>query len=171
MNRKKINFNVSCLFVALMMLLPACDWFKQPEKQQVSSAVITEITAPELLKLMESGKDVKIISVNSEDVYSDAHIPGDMRIAYDKLDTLDTETKGWAKNSPIVVYCTDYTCTASKAFVKELKKLGFSNVTAYSGGIAEWYQLGLKDKNYRVEGPAQEGFLKEPIKLGEQPAT
>ncbi len=149
MNKTGFSYAAWTLSLILLALLPACDWFKKKGGEQPTARA--------------TNKALKIVSVNDEDVYKDAHIKGDIRIPYEKITNLEQVTEGWDKNTPVVVYCTDYACTASKTFAKALMEHGFTNVAAYEGGIAEWYQLNLKDKSYPFEGPAQESYLKTPI--------
>lgn len=129
------------LFVT-MLLCASCDWFKKPAAQPA--------------KLI-------LIDVNDDRIYADAHIHGATHMAYEKIDTLDKEVGTWDKNSPVVVYCTNYLCLASKDVAKKLKSLGFNDVRVYSGGIAEWHQLAQKDPKYITEGPQKESYLKKEI--------
>jgi 3-mercaptopyruvate sulfurtransferase SseA len=65
------------------------------------------------------------------------------------------------KKTHVVVYCSNYRCTASGSVVKMLKRMGFESVWAYEGGIAEWYQRGLP-----VEGPCEKGYLQQVVEPG-----
>jgi 3-mercaptopyruvate sulfurtransferase SseA len=47
----------------------------------------------------------------------------------------------------IVVYCSDETCIASKAFGQLLERNGYSHVLHFVGGLNDWEQAG-----YPVEG-------------------
>ena len=89
------------------------------------------------------------------------HIAGSINVPFEKVK--DTATKeNWDKNVSIVTYCSNYACSASGAAAKELKELGFSNVSAYEGGMAEWFELSKKDPSYKVVGSGQEKYLTMP---------
>ncbi len=62
------------------------------------------------------------------------------------------------KDQLIIVYCAHYMCDLSRRAWKVLHDLGFSNVKAYEGGMAEWNQ-----KEYPVEGACQESYLKKEV--------
>ena len=99
---------------------------------------------------------LRVINVLSKDLYHDAHIAGSEHVDYGDLIHV---AQKWNRDTPLVIYCSNYQCTASGQGAKELKKLGFTNVRAYEGGTAEWYQLGQSDPAYVVTGPAQQSYL------------
>jgi len=129
-----------------MLVTPACDWFK---KEKTADVVVVE--QPTLY----------VVDVNPADVFADAHIPGAVNLT---LEGLEAGTKEWNKKSPVVVYCSGYTCTASHAAAKKLKELGFEDVAIYPGGIAEWHQLSKENKElFQVEGGAKLPFLQKVV--------
>ena len=144
----KIRYYVFCsLSLLLIGLLPGCrDWFNKD-----SSSVTQEQT------------NFKVISVNDAETHNDASIAGSIHIPFEKFDNLGSFTQSWPKNTPMVVYCTNYECTASKIIAKKLKELGFIDVKVYSGGVAEWYQLAQKDPSYKVVGPQTQEYLKKEM--------
>jgi rhodanese-related sulfurtransferase len=97
-----------------------------------------------------------ILDVNSAEIYNDAHIKG---AVHSDLDRLEITVQDWDKSVPVIVYCSNYMCTASGYAAQKLHELGFKDVRAYEGGIAEWYQLSKSNAEYIVEGPAQQAFL------------
>jgi rhodanese-related sulfurtransferase len=143
-----IRFNrdyITYVFCASVILLcSGCDWFSKKET--------VPATAPAMV----------VIDVNDDRIYADAHIKGATHIPYQKLATLDKEAQTWDKNKPVVVYCTNYFCLASKDVAHKLQELGFKP-RVYTGGVAEWYQLSQKDKGFVIEGPQQEAYLKKVI--------
>lgn len=115
-------------FLVMMLLLPGC--FGSFSKE-------------------ESGP--KIINVLDKQFYDDAHIPGSINIS---IMDVEKRAKDWPKTTEIVVYCSNYKCTASGMIAKKLKKMGFDKVFAYEAGMAGWKQAGLP-----VDGPATEKYL------------
>ena len=72
------------------------------------------------------------------------------------IDQLGEYVKQFPKNTEIIVYCAHYSCPASRRAWHLLNDLGYTNVYAYEGGIAEWYQQG-----FPVEGPCKEDYLNQ----------
>ena len=64
---------------------------------------------------------------------------------YPKINKLYTDDKITIKETPIVVYCANVTCSSSNNLIKLLVSMGFSNVIEFPGGIAEW------KKHYEVD--------------------
>ncbi len=103
----------------------------------------------------EKDSGLKVINVLEEKFYDDAHIPGSIQIP---IMEVEERAKAWPKDTKIVVYCSNYTCSASGTIARKLKdNLKFENVYAYEAGMAGWKQAGLP-----VEGPAKEGYLDMP---------
>jgi len=118
-------------FLAALLLLPGC--FGGSSKE-------------------ESGP--KVINVLDKKFYDDAHIPGSINIS---IMDVEKRAEKWPKSTEIVVYCSNYKCTASGMIAKKLKKMGFEKVFAYEAGMAGWKQAGLP-----VDGPATEKYLDAP---------
>jgi len=104
----------------------------------------------------DQDKNIYVVNVLDDALYQDAHIHGSIQVS---LTDLAQKAKAWRKNAIIVTYCSNYACTASSYAARMLKKMGFENVYAYEGGMAEWYQLHKQDPSYAVDGAAQEAYL------------
>jgi rhodanese-related sulfurtransferase len=92
-----------------------------------------------------------VVNVLEPAEHQDAHIVGSINVP---LENLEKVSQDWPKDTKIVIYCGNYMCTASAYAAKMLAGLGFKDVLAYEGGVAEW-----KQKGFPVEGPAQAGYL------------
>jgi len=79
--------------------------------------------------------------VLSEDSYKKEHIRGAINIPSERIGKEAREK--FDKDDPLVVYCSNYDCTASPTAAKKLEDLGFTNVYDYEGGKEEWKQAGL----------------------------
>lgn len=101
-----------------------------------------------------------VVNVLSKELYDDAHIKGSIHV---DLDALETEAQAWDKKTPVVLYCSNYMCTASSHAARELKKMGFEKVYAFEGGTAQWFQLSKNDPSYIIEGPATESYLSHEV--------
>jgi rhodanese-related sulfurtransferase len=118
------------VIVATLVALPAC-WpcgcssdKKQQEQTQENAAA--------------QKTDLVVMNVLDKDLYEDCHIKGSVNVPLDQVEHfvagLDKE------NADIVVYCSNYQCTASESVAKKLQELGCKKVAVYEGGMAEWYQ-------------------------------
>lgn len=100
-----------------------------------------------------AAQSLRVINVVNADKYEDCKIPGSINVP---LSELKDYAQSLDKFTPIVVYCANYKCTFSTQAWHILYALGFENVLAYEGGMAEWYQKG-----YPVEGACQMSYLQE----------
>lgn len=97
-----------------------------------------------------------LVNVLDPQMFADAHIVGSINVS---MNDLEKVAAGWNKDAHVVIYCSNYMCTASGQAAEQLKKLGFKHVYAYEGGTAEWYQLSKKDPSYKLNGPQQQAYL------------
>ncbi len=97
---------------------------------------------------------LKVINVLDKRLYDDCHIKGSINVPFQDV---ENKALSWDKSTKIVVYCSNYTCTASGFIAKMLTKMGFENVWAYEAGMVGWYKAGLP-----YEGPAKESYLELP---------
>ncbi len=92
-----------------------------------------------------------VLNILEPELYQDCHIAGSINVP---LEELETYVRDLDVNREIVVYCSNYLCTASAYAAELLQKLGFKQVFAYEAGLAEWYQRGLL-----IEGLAKQRYL------------
>lgn len=93
-----------------------------------------------------------VINVLDKASYDDCHIRGSIHVPFE--DVVAFAHENIEKTADIVVYCSNYMCSASGVAQKQLSEQGFEHVAAYEGGTAEWFQRG-----YPVDGPAKEPYL------------
>lgn len=116
---------------------------------------------------MQSKQKVMVINVLGKEYFNDCRIKGSISVPIHDLklfvDVLD-------RAQPIVVYCANYHCNASREAWYTLDEMGFSNLWAYDGGVADWKQAGLP-----TEGPCALAYLveryQEPEELESQVRT
>ena len=134
---------------------------KELEKERGAVKLVREIqrggydviTAEELKKLIDSGKDIVIVdTMPFEKSYKKGHIPGAKQFLFPipEMNTWDTkETNGKTKEDfmtllgsdkemTIVIYCGFVKCTRSHNGAVWAKKLGYKNVLRYPGGVFAW---------------------------------
>jgi len=97
-----------------------------------------------------------VVNVLDQPLYSDCRIAGSINVPLDEIDLIESKV---AKDAEVIVYCSNYLCTASSFARNRMRTIGFTNVRAYEPGTAGWHQAGLP-----VEGPCKEGYLTQPIK-------
>lgn len=72
----------------------------------------------------------------------DKNIPGSKWVPVNELEKrLPSLNAG--KSDAIVVYCGSFQCPSSKQAAEKLVQLGFENVSAYEGGVADWAEGNL----------------------------
>jgi rhodanese-related sulfurtransferase len=152
MNKKLVQASSFGLLVALLAVIPACDWLKSNKNQQNVTAPVANAENPGYTAL-------NLIYLADQEQFDDAHIPGSIRM---DVRELEEKTKHWPKDTEIVTYCANYQCTASGDAVKKLHDLGFTNVKVFEGGIAQWYQRGKQNSSdYPLTGAGQKTWLKQ----------
>jgi rhodanese-related sulfurtransferase len=46
-------------------------------------------------------------------------------------------------DTPVIVYCSGPTCRRSPTVARLLEQMGYSQVSVYAGGKADWHEAGL----------------------------
>lgn len=85
-------------------------------------------------------KEVVVVNVLAKEGYDKIHIRGSISIPRNEL-----EGGRWRELDgvqEVVVYCSSYSCEASRMVADFLEGKGF-DVRAYEGGIKEWAEAGL----------------------------
>ena len=100
------------------------------------------ISHEELKQKLDRQEDFCLVMALPEWAYQMKHIPGSMHFA-----TMREALQSLNKEDEIVVYCSDESCIASKAFGQLLERQGYTHVLHYAGGLADWEQAG-----YPLEG-------------------
>jgi len=122
-------------------------------------AIILTVGGYFLMKSPVKEQKLVIINVLDKDLYDDCHIKGSINVPFEKIEEYADKLD---KSKHVVLYCSNYMCTASGSSAKMLKRMGFENVWAYEAGMADWYQAKLP-----VEGPCKEAYLNVKIEKPE----
>ena len=142
------------------------DKFKEEVAKEESAVKLTRevqqggydiVTTAELKAMIDAGKDLLIIdTMPYKDSYLKNHIPGAKQFLFPIPDRKEWNTKetdgksqedyaqllGPDKNKTIVIYCGFVKCTRSHNGAVWAKKLGYTNVYRYPGGIFAWKGAG-----------------------------
>jgi rhodanese-related sulfurtransferase len=95
------------------------------------------ITRQELRAKLDRGDEFKLVMTLSDVAYRAKHIPTSLHFdtVKEMLATLDP-------GQDIIVYCADVHCPASIHAYKLLEQAGYTRVSRYAGGIADWEAAG-----------------------------
>jgi rhodanese-related sulfurtransferase len=77
-------------------------------------------------------------------------IPGSTWIPIGDIEAKVKEL-GVRKDDEIVTYCGGFKCPASKQAAEKLVSLGFTNVSAYEGGLEDWESSGQPFARYKED--------------------
>ena len=100
------------------------------------------INGQELKKQLDAGEDLVVVeALPEEGTYRSGHIPGAAHLPLENIDrraalVIDD------RNASVVVYCASESCENSHIAAKRLNELGYSNVSVYAGGKADWKLRG-----------------------------
>ena len=99
------------------------------------------ITLADLAAHHAAGHLPHLWNVLTDDYFAGDMIPGSRRVP---LDTVGREVArlGLPRDAAIVVYCAGPSCPQSRMAAEKLAALGFTNVSAFEGGIEEWAASG-----------------------------
>ncbi len=99
---------------------------------------VKPIGLADLRARMASGEDLLLVMAMDQRRFETAHIAGSV-----SFDTVLAERPGLDRSREVVVYCTGPQCAASKLRAAFLVDSGFTDVSRFAGGLAEWSQAGL----------------------------
>lgn len=96
-----------------------------------------EISAPELLKKLDSG-DVQIIHISSKESFEKKRIKNSIWVPFNQLEKLDFRLLDKSKTQ--ILYCKNRSCMSAKLIGDLLADNGYQCLV-YAGGIEEWLDL------------------------------
>lgn len=114
------------------------------------------ISTEELKKMIDAGTDMLIVdTMPFADSYKKEHVPGARQFLFpipdmETWDSKETDGKtraallGPDKDRTIVIYCGFVKCTRSHNGAVWAKKLGYTKVLRYPGGIFAWKGAGYQ---------------------------
>ena len=111
-------------------------------QQADAPAELVSITRDELKRKVERGGDFKLVETLAPERFREGHLPGAINMPPDQVSTLAPRLLP-DKQVEVITYCANRTCHASSDAVRELMKLGYTNVRHYAGGKADWTFAGL----------------------------
>ncbi|MBU1168398.1 MAG: rhodanese-like domain-containing protein [Proteobacteria bacterium] len=166
----RFNSMMTACFMIMVLCLPATAdmnlFQKEVETEKIAVKLVRDVakgnyglvTTDELKHLMDAKTDMVIVdTMPYEGSYKANHVPGAVQFLFpipdmDTFGSKETDGKTQAdfekllgpdKNKLIVVYCGFVKCTRSHNGAVWAKKLGYTNVKRYCGGIYAWKGAGF----------------------------
>ena len=167
----KVRVQIRNIFLILFVLVglysvevagPAI--FASAETQRISRKGLPEemvISAGELHQQQLKGKKILLLDARQPLSYQEVHVKGailpltaeyyqqqnlfkggKINHAPDEDVALVENMKKYAKNTPIVAYCSSGGCQASAVLALRLKRMGFTDVKAMEDGVQTWEKKG-----------------------------
>ncbi len=100
------------------------------------------ISALDLNRSINSNNPPVVLEALPARYYDQQHLPGARLFPHDQVEQL-APTMLPNKNAAIVVYCASRACQNSHMAAHNLRTLGYTDVTVYEGGKADWEVNGL----------------------------
>lgn len=100
------------------------------------------ISREELKAKMDRGEDFILIDTLPAAAFEKGHLPGAIHIVSDNI-IAEAPRRIPDKDTEIVVYCANTACKRSEKSAERLESLGYTNVTDYVEGKADWSDGGL----------------------------
>ncbi|MGY6275118.1 rhodanese-like domain-containing protein [Methylomonas sp. MgM2] len=99
----------------------------------------------DLKQMLDEQQDFLLLNVLSSSSFRKMHIPNSQNIPVSTADFVKRVEgllgdKG--NDYPIVTYCAGFHCSASKEAANLLTDAGYTNVSAYEGGMEDWLDAG-----------------------------
>lgn len=103
--------------------------------------MVKTITRDELMKMISTGQEFKLVDVLPKAHFEKEHIKGAISLPVNELEKKATKTL--KKSETIVVYCASFDCQASTTAAEKLLSLGYKNVLDYKGGLKDYKEAAL----------------------------
>ena len=92
--------------------------------------------------LWETDQNVRFVCVLTEEHFKNEVIDRSEWIPLERIETEFGERIP-RKDQLIVLYCANYECPQSLEAAQKLKRMGYTHVLDYKGGIEEWEKNGM----------------------------
>jgi rhodanese-related sulfurtransferase len=100
------------------------------------------VSVDQVAALLEAG-EAYVIDARGTEAYNEGHIPGSINVPYDRLsEYYGLVTATVPTDAKVICYCWSPTCDFSDQLATELKIMGYTDVTVFTGGWEHWQQAG-----------------------------
>lgn len=125
---------MTSLVLALVLVLSGCSSATGEMSSNEEKGVYVRISAEEAKQIIDSGEEVIILDVRTEEEFNSGHIKDAMLLPYDLIET-QADGSLPDKDAKILVYCRSGNRSAVGAVT--LLELGYTDVIDF-GGIIDW---------------------------------
>jgi rhodanese-related sulfurtransferase len=98
----------------------------------------------EAFQKMHAQGRVTVIDVRAAESFAAGHIPKAISVPWDQVEARAAEIRAKAGRGTVVTYCSCPTEHLSLEAARTLRKLGFTDVVALTGGYTAWVAAGGK---------------------------
>ncbi len=117
------------IYIGLILLAGAILYFNFRNRG------IQTINSDELVNIRKKHK-IRLVDVREKDEFKSGHIPGAINIPLSQKQLLKTKSSEWNKDEPVYLYCQSGSRSGMAA--RQLRKLGFQQVSHLKGGLLRW---------------------------------
>lgn len=93
--------------------------------------------------LLDTVHSVGIVEVLPEEEFQDCHLPYAVNVPFGEHFDDAIQRRFTEKSQPIVVYCKDLECQASRKAAERMDELGYEKVYDYQAGKEDWKAAGF----------------------------
>jgi len=115
--------------------------------------MVRKISRTDLKAKLDRGEPLVVVEALPAKYYEFKRLPGAINIPHDAVDALAPAMLP-DKAAQIVVYCANAPCKNSGIAARRLIELGYTNVSDYHEGKADWLEAGY---------PAETGAARAPL--------
>ncbi|MCE5315754.1 MAG: rhodanese-like domain-containing protein [Parachlamydia sp.] len=108
---------------------------------EVASYTYDVMHAEEIKAWMDGGKTIVILDARTKEFDDGNRLPGAKFMPYTAPDK-DIQAAIPSHDTPVIVYCSNGHCPASKFLADRLLDLGYTKIYKYPEGIADWTKRG-----------------------------
>jgi rhodanese-related sulfurtransferase len=135
------HFRPAVLISAHLHTPRLCSMFKQLREWWIMKRYVELISLERLLEMRENGEEFKLVEVLPEPSYKEGHLPDAINIPVESLETEAPRLLG--KHDKVVLYCSNFTCTASTRGARTLAEMGYKHALTLRAGKDGWKAAGF----------------------------
>lgn len=116
---------------------------------EVERAAVPEMIELEDFKTLLGDPQVLVLDARPEIFHRLGHVPGAVSLPRDDFENVYQQLRAKLeedKERRIVIYCASYSCKDAEILRKGLEALGYTQLTVFGGGWAEWTSAGMPEE-------------------------
>ena len=129
------------VFMFLFLFAVSCYAHEGHHDDEDASYTYEMVHAAEIKAWLDAGKPVVILDARTKEFDDGNRLPGAKFMPYTSKDE-DIHQAVPSLDTPVVVYCSNAHCPASKFLADRLLEIGYTKIYKYPEGIADWVKKG-----------------------------